>query len=186
MIHSFIHFSYVIYLESLISGRIDRVVRRRLRPIAVRARFIERSDFVPEIGYQGDVSSEQAWEMLAQDADAVLIDVRTPAEWAFVGVPDLAILDRQPHFVSWQHYPSMDKNIDFVGGIEALGIERTQTLLFLCRSGARSRAAATEVTAHGFVRAFNISDGFEGGLDEKGHRGRQEGWKASGLPWAQQ
>lgn len=139
-----------------------------------------------EIGYQGDVSSEQAWEMLAQDPDAVLVDVRTLAEWAFVGVPDLAALDKQPYFISWQHYPTMDRNVDFLSGIEAKGIERTQTLLFLCRSGARSRAAAIEVTTHGFARAFNIGDGFEGSLDDEGHRGGRQGWKASGLPWKQQ
>ena len=69
--------------------------------------------------------------------------------------------------------------------IAAAGVDKDTTLLFLCRSGARSKAAAIAMTDLGFTRAYNVSEGFEGNLDGNGHRGVAEGWKAAGLPWQQ-
>lgn len=140
-------------------------------------------------GYAGDVDPAQAWASLAEDRSAVLVDVRTRAEWAFVGLPSLAALGRQPITLEWQVFPSMTVNADFVAildeALTAAGIAHDAPLLFLCRSGVRSRHAAVAMTQAGWNRCFNISEGFEGGLDGEGHRGRVAGWKARGLPWTQ-
>lgn len=134
--------------------------------------------------YAGDVTVQQAWAALQQDKAAVLIDVRTQPEWQFVGVPDLAQLAKEPLLVSWQFYPAMAVNDNFVAQLCTEGIEKEQTLYLLCRSGVRSVAASVALCAEGF-QAFNVRDGFEGGLDAQGRRGQSAGWKAAGLPWRQ-
>jgi rhodanese-related sulfurtransferase len=135
--------------------------------------------------YAGDISPKEAWERLASDPKAKLVDVRTQAEWVYVGIPDLAQLDKKPLLVSWQVFPTMAKNEAFAQQLDAQGVKPDDTVLFLCRSGVRSKAAAELVTALGYQAAYNILDGFEGGLDDQRHRGTQGGWKAEGLPWAQ-
>lgn len=127
--------------------------------------------------------------MLAEDRSAVLVDVRTRAEWAFVGVADLSPIGKQPVLIEWQSYPAMQVNPRFLDELAAaLGgspASREAPLFFLCRSGARSASAAASAAAAGYAACFNISDGFEGRLDVARHRGTVEGWKASGLPWVQ-
>lgn len=140
-------------------------------------------------GYAGDVTPEQAWELLEQDPQAQLVDVRTVAEWTFVGAPELSGLGREVHMVEWQRFPDMSANPDFVRivaeRLRSSGAEADTPILFLCRSGARSRAAAMAMTAAGFHRAFNVATGFEGDKDLSGHRGTVGGWKAANLPWRQ-
>lgn len=135
--------------------------------------------------YAGDVSSREAWERLKTDAEAVLVDVRTSAEWNYVGICDLSELGKQPLFISWQVYPEMTINAEFTGQLESAGVGRETPLYFICRSGARSKAAAIAATQAQFRECYNISDGFEGDPDEERHRGRVNGWKANGLPWIQ-
>ncbi len=138
--------------------------------------------------FAGDIGSKEAWDRLSQDPGAQLIDVRTAAEWNFVGIPDLATISRTAILVEWQHFPP-GSNANFVaeatGALERAGYPKGTALFFLCRSGSRSRAAAIVLTAAGYGPCFNIQDGFEGGLDAARHRGRSEGWKALGLPWVQ-
>lgn len=136
-------------------------------------------------GYAGDLSPQQAWELLQQDKDAVLVDVRTPAEWEYVGFPDLSALDREPLFLPWQLYPAMTVNPEFVAALKGAGLSGARPVLFLCRSGVRSKAAAIAMTGAGMTRCYNIADGFEGPLDAARHRGTASGWKAAGLPWVQ-
>lgn len=139
--------------------------------------------------YAGDISSEDAYALLADDKNAVLVDVRTQPEWAFVGVPDLSGFGKSAIFQEWQTYPAMQQADDFaprlIAALVSRGAESSTPVLFLCRSGARSRAAAVALTAAGWSRCYNIADGFEGGLDEKRQRGARSGWKARGLPWTQ-
>lgn len=136
--------------------------------------------------YAGDLTPTEAWEQLGADSQAQLVDVRTQAEWNFVGVPDLSSLARRVHCVEWQSFPSGAPNPGFVAqASQALGPDTGRTVLLLCRSGARSRAAAMALTAAGFSRAFNVAGGFEGDVDGQGHRGTINGWKAAGLPWRQ-
>ena len=141
---------------------------------------------VPSTDYAGDLSASEAWALLKSDPKAQLVDVRTTAEWNFVGLPDLSSLGRDALLVEWQSFPAMRANPSFVADTERSGAgDKDAPILFLCRSGARSRAAAVAMTAAGYRRAYNIAGGFEGDLDGERHRGRQNGWKASGLPWKQ-
>ncbi len=135
--------------------------------------------------YAGDVSSKEAWEVLSREPEAVLVDVRTDAEWAFVGLPDLSKLEKSPILVPWQTFPDMRINPNFAEEVGAKGVRREQTVFLICRSGQRSRQAAMALSDAGYGPCFNVSDGFEGGHDAERHRGTTEGWKAAGLPWTQ-
>lgn len=139
--------------------------------------------------YAGDLSTAEAWSLLEKEPKAQLIDVRTTAEWSFVGVPDLSSVGRDAFLVEWQSFPDMSMNPQFAdtvaNAVRKAGAAEDTPLLFLCRSGARSRAAAIAMTRAGFGKAYNIAGGFEGDLDEQRHRGRRNGWKAQGLPWRQ-
>lgn len=135
--------------------------------------------------YAGDITPTEAWRLLEADSDALLFDVRTEAEWQFVGIPDLSALDRQPVLLSWQVYPGMARNAAFEQDAAAAAAHAEQPLLFLCRSGARSAAAAAAMTQTGFFRCYNIAGGFEGDRGATGHRGTVNGWKVDGLPWIQ-
>jgi rhodanese-related sulfurtransferase len=132
-----------------------------------------------------DVPPRQAWEALCSDPRAQLCDVRTDAEWNFVGLPDLSALGKQAVLVPWQLYPAMQLNRAFADHLREAGLEPEHRLYFICRSGARSRAAAAAAQAAGFPHAYNIADGFEGPTDAAGRRGQVAGWKADGLPWRQ-
>jgi rhodanese-related sulfurtransferase len=136
--------------------------------------------------YAGDITPAEAWELLTTNDDAVLIDVRTDAEWRFVGVPDTTGTGREPLFIEWVGYPDGERNHQFVAQLKAAGIEPGSgaPLIFLCRSGQRSIGAAVAATDAGMGPAYNILEGFEGATDEHGHRGWQ-GWRAAGLPWRQ-
>lgn len=136
-------------------------------------------------GYAGDVTPEEAYRALERDPSAQIVDVRTQPEWSFVGLPDLRATGRQPLLVEWQAYPAMEVNADFAAQAERAGAAKGRPLYFLCRSGARSRAAAVAMTAAGFGPCYNIAGGFEGDRDAEGHRARKNGWKAAGLPWRQ-
>jgi rhodanese-related sulfurtransferase len=139
----------------------------------------------PSLSYAGDISAAEAWERLAADPRAQLVDVRTVAEWNFVGLPDLASLGRQVHCIEWQQFPGGGRNPGFVAEATQALTDKTAPVMLLCRSGARSRAAAIALAGAGFAQAFNIGDGFEGEVDDEGHRGNRNGWKAADLPWRQ-
>ena len=140
-------------------------------------------------GYAGDVSVREAWDNLAKSATATLVDVRTAAEWAYVGVPVLSSIGKATVLVEWDEFPSGQLVPDFIGRLKSeldkLGIDKDAPLYFLCRSGNRSRHAAVQATAAGYRRAFNIAHGFEGRLGPDRHRGSKESWKGEGLPWVQ-
>jgi rhodanese-related sulfurtransferase len=132
-----------------------------------------------------EISPADAWAAIQSDSDAVLVDVRTDAEWNFVGVPDLSPAGKRVVLIPWQVYPSMGVNGQFAEMLHKAGVEGTNKVFFICRSGARSHAAAQAAQAAGFAQVFNVTDGFEGPVDGDGHRGSLAGWKASGLPWMQ-
>ena len=136
--------------------------------------------------YAGDISPADAWDILQKDSQAQLVDVRTTAEWNYVGLPDLSSVGREAALVEWQSFPSMRPNPSFVADTERTApVSKDTPLLFLCRSGVRSRAEAIAMTGVGYSRAYNIAGGFEGDPDQERHRGNKNGWKATGLPWKQ-
>lgn len=130
------------------------------------------------------VTPPDAARILADDARAVLIDVRSRVEFDYVGHPAGA------HNVVWKDYPDWVENPHFVDEVRALlaaegGDAPDRPLLAICRSGARSMAAAKALAAAGFSNLFNVEEGFEGDKDASGHRRSVSGWLAHGLPWEQ-
>ena len=133
----------------------------------------------------------ETWEALQNVQDAVLVDVRTRPEWAYVGTVNLDALDRKPILIEWLQYPDMSVNPTFATELlDHLKGEVPPKIYFLCRSGVRSLAAAYNVAdvfgAQGYqTECVNILEGFEGDLDSDRHRGILNGWKVRGLAWRQ-
>ena len=137
------------------------------------------------MAYAGELTSVETYALLERDPEAVLVDVRTKAEWSYVGLPDLSGLGRGVVVVEWQSFPDGTVNRGFLDDLAAAGVRPDMPVAFICRSGVRSRSAAETATAAGFAAAYNVTDGFEGPLGPEGHRGSIAGWKAAGLPWRQ-
>ena len=131
---------------------------------------------IPAHGYAGDIPPALAWQWV-QAGNAVLVDVRTDAERAWVGqVPGAKV-------VAWKQWPQMLMNPDFDTQLQAV-VPSGSKVLLLCRSGVRSVAAAQRATELG-LQAYSIPEGFEGDLDANGQRGNLNGWRYRGLPWQQ-
>ena len=126
-----------------------------------------------------NLNPRQAWDLLQQNTDAVLVDVRTKLEHAFVGHPLGAL------HIAWKEAPDWHVNTKFVVEVEKVVPDRNAPVLLLCRSGQRSLDAAKALEEAGFKRPINIIDGFEGPLDQHNHRGNLGGWRFNGLPWEQ-
>jgi len=135
------------------------------------------------------VDVEATWQRLASRPGSQLIDVRTRAEWAYVGIPDLGPIGKRAVLVEWQTFPDQTVDPRFVerlaGELKALGAQLDDDLFFICRSGGRSLAAAKAMAEAGYRACHNVAGGFEGQLDDERHRGSVGGWKAAGLPWLQ-
>jgi rhodanese-related sulfurtransferase len=130
------------------------------------------------VSYAGDLSPQDAWSKLEQGA--VLVDVRTEGEWAHIGIPDTKATENDPLFIQWT-FPGGIPNPDFINQLKQQAPEDTGVeLVFLCRSGVRSVAAAIAATQAGFT-AYNVLEGFEGEPDRWGER-TVNGWKNRGLP----
>ena len=132
-----------------------------------------------------NIFSKECFENLSNEKDAYLIDVRTQAEWQFVGVPDLSLITKEVIFVTWQIYPKMNENKNFEKQILDIGIKKNNQLYLICRSGQRSYNAAKLLFDNGFINCFNLSDGFEGDLNQHKKRSLINGWKYNNLPWKQ-
>ena len=136
-----------------------------------------------------DVSVLETWRRLEADPKAMLVDVRTRAEWAFVGLPDLSKLNRGTVLMEWQTFPDRRIAANFTerlgATLAAEGVDTDTQIFFLCRSGARSRMAAEAMAAAGYRNCRNVKEGFEGPLDAGRHRSRVAGWKFAGLDWMQ-
>ncbi|TDZ96252.1 hypothetical protein CCUG60885_02395 [Mycobacteroides salmoniphilum] len=140
------------------------------------------------VGYAGDITPEAAWALLTENPEAVLVDVRTSAEWKWVGVPDLTELGRDVVYIEWVR-SNGERNEQFLEELAAAGVTGpsdgdSRPVVFLCRSGNRSIGSAELATEAGITPSYNVLDGFEGNLDENRHRGGV-GWRAIGLPWRQ-
>ena len=120
----------------------------------------------------------EAWQLRQALPGSVIVDVRSAAEWQFVGVVPEAVR------VELRTYPGMVPNAAFVEQLQQQ-VGKDRAVLFLCRSGARSDEAARLAAEAGYAEVYNILEGFEGDRDAEQHRGRVNGWKAHGLPWIQ-
>ena len=129
------------------------------------------------LSYAGSVLPELAWKLF-EAGQALLVDVRTPEELSYVGrVPGATHL-------AWATGTAQVRNPRFLRELESR-VPKDATVLFLCRSGKRSAAAAEAATKAGYRNAFNVREGFEGEIDDRKHRGGLGGWRHRGLPWAQ-
>lgn len=126
--------------------------------------------------YAGALLPSEAHQ-LAQ-AGAKIVDVRTKPELAYVGrIPGSLAIE-------WQTYPGNKPNPGFLGELAA-SAGKDETLMFICRSGARSHGAAEAAARAGWKESYNILEGFEGDKDSKEHRNTVGGWRVAGLPWTQ-
>ncbi|MES2934419.1 MAG: rhodanese-like domain-containing protein [Pseudomonadota bacterium] len=130
--------------------------------------------------YAGAVTPQEAYDLLIADHHILLVDVRTDAERDWVG--RVALPEAQHKAVQWNVYPGGTPNPEFLKQLEAVAKKDT-VVLFLCRSGVRSRHAAKLATEHGYQACFDILEGFEGDKDASGHRKTVGGWCAANLPW---
>jgi rhodanese-related sulfurtransferase len=129
------------------------------------------------LGYAGALSPAEA-QTLREAAGAVIVDVRSRAELDFVGrIPGSVEIELKT-------YPGMKPNPDFVSQLSA-AVPLASTVMFICRSGARSHEAACAAVAAGYKSVFNVLEGFEGDRDPAGHRNTVGGWRAAHLPWSQ-
>ena len=145
--------------------------------ILALARQRQQSNALP---YAGAVTPAEAYALLSADPRVKIIDVRTQAERDWVG--KVNIPEEQHFSVQWTLYPGGAKNEDFQSQLAACA-KQDEVLLFLCRSGVRSRHAALAATEHGYTQCFDILEGFEGDRDAAGHRKSLGGWCHAGLPW---
>ena len=128
--------------------------------------------------YAGALTPAEAWEVLQQSPGARLVDVRTKAEWDWVGrVPNAVEIE-------WQTYPGSQPNPHFIEQLKQK-LPNEGIVMFMCRSGVRSSAAATAASEAGYASSYNVMHGFEGDKDAHNHRSTVNGWRAAGLPWVQ-
>jgi rhodanese-related sulfurtransferase len=121
----------------------------------------------------------EAWRSIQQEPRSLLLDVRDPVEFAFVGHPVGAVN------IPWKTAPDWASNTHFIDDVRCVAPEFDRPILLLCRSGQRSLDAARALAAAGYLRVTNIEEGFEGPLDPEKHRGTLGGWRFHELPWEQ-
>lgn len=128
--------------------------------------------------YEGALTPQEAYAMLQQTPAAKLVDVRTRAEWDWVG--------RIPGAVEVEllTYPGSRPSQTFIADLERQ-VGKDAPVLFICRSGGRSHNAALLASEAGYTECYNVLEGFEGDKDAAGHRNSRGGWRAAGLPWTQ-
>jgi rhodanese-related sulfurtransferase len=142
---------------------------------------------MPEGDYAGDITCQEAWDKLASDPTALLVDVRTQVEWQLIGKPELSSINKEPLYLQWVTMQGINDNFvdELQAALDERGVEKDTPLYFMCQSGGRSKMSAMQCTALGYTQCFNLAEGFEGELDEHQHRNSLSGWKVAGLPWTQ-
>jgi rhodanese-related sulfurtransferase len=128
-----------------------------------------------------EISSQKAFQML-KNPSTYLIDVRSIAEYVFIGHPEMAY--NIPLMFWSEKQQKLISNENFLTKIK-LSFKKADILIFICRSGGRSLKTATMAKQSGFPKVFSIKEGFEGKKDEKGYRSIN-GWKNNELPYTYQ
>jgi len=133
-----------------------------------------------------EILPKEAYEILQQQKDAVLIDVRSSMEYEYVGHPlnALHVALKQPP--TWETEQSFVKNVELA--LQQITEQKGSPdipILMMCRSGARSALAAEMLITEGYTNVYNVLEGFEGDKDENGHRNTVNGWRFHNLPWEQ-
>jgi rhodanese-related sulfurtransferase len=131
-----------------------------------------------KLPYAGALLPKEAYEVMQLAPRAYLVDVRTRAELDFVGKVPRSLA------IEWQTYPESQPNPRFLDELKRQ-TDNEAIVMFLCRSGARSHAAASAASQSGYAHSYNVLQGFEGDKDANGHRASVGGWQFAGLPWVQ-
>lgn len=137
------------------------------------------------------ISAQEAFELLKNDQNSALIDVRTFEEFNFVGFVNAASFNNRMVLLPWQLFPAMSENPEFAPALESalkkIFADKAQeaNLIFICRTGGRSNQAANYAKNLGYQNCSNLVGGFEGDLNQQEQRGQVNGWKAETLPWRQ-
>ena len=126
--------------------------------------------------YAGALTPKEAYEIWQLAPGARLVDVRTRAEWDWVGrIPGAEEIE-------WTSYPTGQPNSHFLAQLKQ-SVDREALVMFICRSGVRSHGAACLASEAGYSECYNVLEGFEGDKDANGQRGKIGGWRHAGLPW---
>jgi rhodanese-related sulfurtransferase len=131
-----------------------------------------------DLPYKGALLPSEAYAIMNTMPEAKLVDVRTKAEWDWVGRIPNAIE------IEWASYPGMQPNQNFVSQLEEK-VDPEALVMFICRSGGRSHSAAAIAAQAGYENSYNVLEGFEGDKDATGQRNKISGWRFAGLPWKQ-
>lgn len=138
------------------------------------------------------LTAQEAFSKWHVDADKmVVLDVRTPEEYIFVGHAPMArnipvrVLNQE--LTAKNRKPVLEPNPDFVSQLRR-DYKASDMILVMCRSGGRSAMAVNLLAEAGFKNVYNITDGFEGDAvkdPESYYNGKRikNGWKNSGAPW---
>ncbi len=126
-----------------------------------------------------NLNPTEAYEIITENPNALLIDCRTEVEFYYVGHPVDAIN------VEWNTAPEFELNQNFAEDVLRMAGRKNRPIILICRSGKRSIDAGVELEKHGFTNVSNVLEGFEGELDSEHHRGNLGGWRKHGLPWRQ-
>src|SRR5688500_7903446 len=144
----------------------------KIEEIITRARNAASAKGLP---YAGAVTPPEAHMLLEHAPNAKLVDVRTQAEWNWVGQVPGAIK------IEWNTWPTGERNAAFAETLRHEVPDKSAPLLFMCRSGARSNAAAALAAELGYTNVYNVLEGFEGDKNEAGQRNTVSGWRYHGL-----
>jgi rhodanese-related sulfurtransferase len=147
-----------------------------VKDILARAR--QRAEAM-KLPYAGALLPLEANALMRNVPGAKLVDVRTQAEWEYVGHAPESVL------IEWNTYPSGQRNPQFLEQLHARVPKTEAPVMFLCRSGARSHQAAIVATQAGYPNSYNVLEGFEGDKDGQSRRNSVGGWRVAGLPWVQ-
>lgn len=126
--------------------------------------------------YSGAMTPEEAYALISQEVNAILVDVRSRAEVDLVGRIPMAT------HVEWAFYPGMVANTEFALQLQAQ-VDKSRIVVFMCRTGGRSHNAALLAKQLGYSHVYNMLEGFEGEANEHKQRTLINGWKHAGLPW---
>ena len=132
-----------------------------------------------------NVPPGQVWEALRADPQAQLVDVRTDAEWNFVGLPDLAAAGKQAVLIPWQVYPTMRATARSSISCRRRGSRPSTTSISSVAAASAAWRRPRRRRTPGFRTPTMSPTGSRAAPDAEGHRGIAAGWKAEGLPWRQ-
>ena len=136
------------------------------------------------MSYKRNLLPKMAVERLQNNPQALFVDVRSKAEFKYVGYPENSIL------IPWIDDPDWEPNPEAFSDAVMQELDSRENLsdteiILICRSGFRSNEALKCLENKGFTQVSHVASGFEGDLDENDHRGNLNGWRHDGMPWSQ-